>query len=145
MNEGFAARWRSLLKDAGDQSGYHFEENVEQYLSLTLAHFTTQNELANKVFAFDFLLALECLGRRGGMQLRHVGDECLVLAGLFPEFAARKHVSLDYFIGMGQEAYHILSYPTYRMIYDSDLFNKLSADFKRLTIVLQNIRHSHSR
>lgn len=140
MNEGFAGQWQSLLRDAAQLSGYAFQEDIEQYLSLTLAHFTTQINLAHKIVAFDFLLGVESLGRQGGMQLRHVGDECLVLAGLFPEFAHRKNVTLNYFIGMGQEAYHILSHPTFRMIYDPDLFNKLSADFKQLTEVLQNMR-----
>lgn len=140
MYEGFSGQWQCLLRDAAQQAGYEFQENIEQYLSLTLAHFTTQINLAHKVVAFDFLLGVESLGRRGGLQLRHVGDECLVLAGLFPEFAQRKNVTLNYFIGMGQEAYHILSHPPFRMIYDSELFNKLSADFKQLTEVLQSMR-----
>jgi hypothetical protein len=133
--------WRDLIEEAAQQTGYHCEENVVHYLALTLEHFTKKKDLSSAVIAIDFLLAVNSFGREGGMRMRTVGDECLLLAGLFPERAARKHVSLEYFIGMGQTAYDLLTNPHFQWIYDPKLFNRLSQDFPSLIDVLQNMRH----
>lgn len=132
--------WQSLVDEAAKLSGYHCDENVEHYLVLTLDHFTKDKNLASVVVALDFLLALNSLGREGGGKMRQVGDECLLLAGLFPERAARKRVPLEYFIGMGQEAYRILTHTHFKWLYDAALFTKLSQDFPHLIDVLQTMR-----
>jgi hypothetical protein len=132
--------WYDLVEKAMEQAGYQGNEAVGQYLVMTLDHFTKENDLASAVIALDFLMAFNSLGREGGGKMRQVGDECLLLAGLFPERAARKHVSVDYFIGMGQEAYHILTHPTFKWLYDTTLFAKLSQDFPHLIDVLRALR-----
>lgn len=140
---GQLAAWQDLVDEAATQAGYRCEENIEHYLVLTLDHFAQNNRLASTVVALDFLLALQSLGRTGGSQIRKVGDECLLLAGLFPESAARKHVSLEYFIGIGQEAYHQLTQANFQWVYDPQLFAKLSKDFPNLIDVLQTMRKIH--
>lgn len=137
------ATWQNLVDEAAEQAGYHCDEGVEHYLVLTLDHFTTDQHLASAVVALDFLLALDSLGREGGGQIRKVGDECLLLAGLFPERAARKHVSLDYFVGIGQQAYQLLTHDHFKWLYDHALFAKLSKDFPNLISVLQAMRKIH--
>ncbi len=139
------AEWQALVDEASLQAGYHFDNNVEHYLVLTLDHFTTEKSLANVTMAIDFLLAFEKLGRQGGELLRQVGDKCLLLTGLFPERALRKNVSLEYFIGIGQQAYHILADFRFKQIYDNELFDKLSKDFVELIHVLQAMRQFENR
>lgn len=132
--------WRNLLEAAAENTGYRFDDNIEQYLMLTLQHFSTEKNLASAVVAMDFLFALESMGRQGGGQMRKVGDECLLLAGLFPERAARKRVPLEYFVNIGQEAYHLLTNTHFQWVYDPALFAKLSRDFPHLIDVLQTMR-----
>ena len=134
------ATWRDLVDEAAMQAGYHCDDNIEHYLVLTLDHFTTDNHLSSAVVALDFLLALDSMGREGGGQIRKVGDECLLLAGLFPERAARKHVPVDYFVGIGQYAYQLLTQTHFKMLYDSELFAKLSNEFPHLIDLLQTMR-----
>jgi len=137
--------WQKLVDEAIGQTGYHCDENVEHYLILTLDHFSTEKDLASVVVAIDFLLALNSFGRKGGNQMRKVGDECLLLAGLFPERARRKHVPLEYFINLGQEAYRLLTNPPFKWIYDPKLFAKLSQDFPTLIDVLQTMRKIYKK
>ncbi len=132
--------WQYLVHEAMQQSGYQGDENIQHYLVLTLDHFSRDQNLASVVVAIDFLLALNSLGREGGGKMRQVGDECLLLAGLFPERAAHKHVSLDYFVDIGREAYHLLTFQHFHWLYDSELFAKLSKDFPYLIDVLQTMR-----
>lgn len=137
------AAWQGLVSEAAEQAGYHCDDSVGHYLILTLNHFTTDQHLASAVIALDFLLALSSLGRTGGGQIRQVGDECLLLAGLFPERAARKHVSLEYFVGIGRQAYELLTHEHFKWLYDQSLFAKLSQDFPNLIEVLQTMRKIH--
>lgn len=134
------ATWQDLVDEAAEQAGYHCDDQVEYYLMLTLDHFTTDQHLATAVVGLDFLLAMDSMGREGGGQIRKVGDECLLLAGLFPERALRKHVPLDYFAGIGSQAYQLLTQAHFKRLYDSKLFAKLSNDFPNLIDVLQTMR-----
>lgn len=134
------SNWQSLVDEAIQQAGYRCDDSVQHYLVLTLDHFTKNNHLSSAVIALDFLLALNSVGRLGGGKMREVGDECLLLAGLFPERIARKHVSLEYFIGMGQQAYLILTTNAFKWVYDGELFSKLSKEFPNLIEVLQTMR-----
>jgi len=137
--------WQNLVDEAMGQTGYRGDDNVEHYLILTLDHFTRDKNLSSAVVAIDFLLALNSFGRVGGGQMRQVGDECLLLAGLFPERAERKRVPLNYFISMGQEAYRLLTDAHFKQIYDPGLFAKLSQDFPNLIDVLQTMRKIHKK
>jgi hypothetical protein len=139
------AHWQSLIEEAADQAGYHCENNVEHYLAMTLDHFTTDHHLCSAVIALDFLFALSTFGQEGGGKVRKVGDECLLLAGLFPERAQRKHVPLEYFIKIGQQAYQLLTHAHFQWLYDQQLFTKLSEDFQDLIIVLQTMRKIHQK
>jgi len=134
------ATWRALVDEAAKQTGYHCDDYVEHYLVLTLEHFTTDNHLSSTIVALDFLLALDAMGREGGGQIRKVGDECLLLAGLFPERAAHKHVPVEYFINIGQYAYQLLTKAHFKMLYDPELFAKLSNEFPNLIDLLQTMR-----
>lgn len=133
--------WQTLVDEAANRAGYRCNEIIENYLVLTLDHFTTDQHLPSAVVAIDFLLGLNSLGRESGFKMRRVGDECLLLAGLFPERAKRKHVSVEYFIKMGQSAYSILTNSHFQWVYDPKLFTQLSEDFPNLILVLQSMRN----
>lgn len=137
------AEWQALILEAETQSGYVFDESIECYLVLTLDHYTTAEGLASSVIAIDFLKALKISGNLGIEQLRHVGDQCLLLAGLFPECARKKNVSLGYFIGIGKEAYHLVGAAPCALHLDADLFNRLSNNFVGLMDVLHTMRYLH--
>ncbi len=61
--------------------------------------------LLQKVMGLEFLKSMEQVGqaRRGALQA--VGDQCLLLSGLFPERAPVRRVSLGYFVELGRYAY----------------------------------------
>jgi len=145
QDPGKLAAWQNLIDEAAKETGYDCNETVESYLILTLDHFSTDNHLSSSVVALDFLLALNSFGRESGGKMRRVGDECLLLAGLFPERAARKHVSVDYFIKVGQAAYNLLTHTNFQWVYDPKLFTQLSHDFPNLIHVLQTMRNIHQK
>ena len=134
------AGWQSLVAEAEVKTGYTFEENIENYLVLTLDHYTQQHALTHGTLAIDFLASLQNTTTKSGDQLRQVGDECLLLSGLFPERALKKNVSLHYFIGMGKQAYLALSDARLQHRFDPALYQQLSGDFVGLMDLLNAIR-----
>lgn len=135
------AEWHSLVMDAESSCGLHFEEKVEHYLVITLDHYTQANHLASTIVALDFLHALEKSGTASRDQLRHIGDQCLLLSGLFPERAKRKNVSLNYFISIGKEAYNLVAQYPRSVLIDEALFYNLSMNFVGLMDVLHTMRY----
>lgn len=135
------AEWQALVAEAQLESGYQFEESIENYLILTLDNFTTKGGIVTSVFAIDLLEAIELSGKLGEDKLRTVGDECLLLSGLFPERIKRKNVSLAYIINIGQHAYKVLATKDILIAYDADLFSKLSDNFVGLMDLLNAMRH----
>lgn len=138
------AEWHALVTDAMMQSGQPVDEPLKHYLIITLDHYSTDSQLSSVVIAIDFLQGLETFGRLGCIQLRQVGDRCLLLAGLFPEQAIKKHVTNKYYISIGRQAYDVLAHVSMQTAYDNELFHKLSDQFVSLTTILQTMRHIHN-
>jgi hypothetical protein len=134
------AQWLALILDAKELSGFYLKENLENYLLLTLEHFTTEAKLSSSVLAIDYLTNISVSTQSNAMKLREVGDQCLILSGLFPERALRKHVSLDYFINLGKGAYHRISHHEKSHPFDPELFYQLSMNFVGLMDVLHHMR-----
>ena len=135
------AEWYRLVEQALYQSGYQFDECISHYLVITLNSYSTNSSIAQSVIAIDYLTGVQMQGLRGQQQLRDVGDQCLLLSGLFPERALKKRVSLEYFIHLGQVAYRQLADLEEKLVLDPILFNKLSQNFVGLMDVLHNMRH----
>ena len=72
--------------------------------------------------------------------LKQVGDTSLYVAGFFAESLSRSLVDVDYYVGIGQNAYAQLarSLGTQRTI--SDVYEELAANFPRFVDVLTEVR-----
>ncbi len=132
------AQWKHVLNDAKHQCQCHLNEEIESYLIFTLMRFTQTPELASKVLALDFLRSTDLSGLARQDQLRDIGDQCLLLSGLFPQRAEKHLVSIGYYVGLGQSAYQQLS-DTLRKAF-AHLYQLLSENFVQMMDVLQNIR-----
>jgi hypothetical protein len=67
-----------------------------------------------------------------------VGDRCLLIAGLYPEQAQRRLVTLDYFMALGRNAYAEVACAARSAM--ADLYERLAAGFARLVRVLVALR-----
>lgn len=142
------AEWRRLLIEAQEKMGFRLDEALENYVVITLDAFTTNPDLASAIVAIDFLKNIQIESVQNLQNLRSVGDQCLILSGLFPERTKRKRVAPDYFIQIGKHAYYVLSTTHVSWKLDRGLFFQLSEHFASLTELLQamripSIQHSH--
>jgi len=87
--------------------------------------------------ALEFLQAQKETGRIT-MQLRDVGDQCLLFSGLFPQIAERRLVKVSYFVDIGRAAYDQLAS---LVDHHSDrLYGRLAEAFIAIMDVLQAMR-----
>lgn len=127
------SQWHALINEAQASTRVILHENMESYLVFLLMRFAQSPELAASVLATDFLNAMQTVGRRQVDELRAVGDKSLLLCGLFPGLAQKRHVSLSYFTDMGQAAYLTVS-----ELQDDEahLYHELSTKFTTLQGIL---------
>ena len=132
------SQWYALVNDAQSNCNRHLDEEVESYLVFLLMRFVSRPEIARSLLAMDFLTSQNETGQVRAAKLRDLGDKSLLFSGLFPGFAQRKRVDIDYFKDMGQSAYAVLARLENRA--SADLFASLCVDFEALVTILQTMR-----
>lgn len=130
--------WVDVVREAEKDCSLQLELDLETYLSSLLHRYVNRPDVVRKVFATAFLQALQLESHQRSYSLQQIGDECLLLTGLFPRLAAKRCVKIRYFVNLGQAAYAAVSSST-----SSSLYNLLSVQFVPLMDVLQAIRSDH--
>ena len=128
--------WHSIIKEAQANSHIQLNDEIEHYIIITLNNYLTQTDLGSNNLAITFL---ENVQNPDPDKLRKIGDQCLIISGLFPEFTYKKNVSLVYFIDIGKEAYFKISTLDNKNI-QSKLYYTLSQDFMGLVDVIYHIK-----
>lgn len=133
------ATWHRVVSEAVRHTAADLDEDCESYLVFLLMRYLRRSELSGSVLALEFLESLhqqQTSLRRDALQ--GVGDRCLILAGLFPEQAARRRVRLSYFVNLGKTAYGEVAERTPETT--AALFNELAEAFVVLIDVLHAVR-----
>lgn len=125
--------WQDVIKHAENRCSVRLKDELEAYLVTLLARYTNQPAVAKQIFATAFLEALQQHDRQRQAALLHVGDQCLLFAGLFPHVAEKRHVKINYFVDLGRAAYIAVSNTA------NDLYSLLAMQFVVLMDVLQSI------
>ena len=126
--------WHDVIKHAEDRCSITLQEELETYLVSLLMRYTNKPEVAKQVFATAFLETLHLTERERNVALQHVGDQCLLFAGLFPRAAEKRRVKISYFVDLGRSAYAGVSGK------QTEPFGSLALQFVMLMDVLQSIR-----
>jgi hypothetical protein len=128
------ALWQALVRDGETRSGRRLDELRESYLVFALARHLRDGRFADRAMALEWLQAHEVHGAARVEALQVVGDRCLLMAGLFPEQADRRRVTLDYFIDLGAGAFDAAAHLA--RAGQAELFARLCAGFHDLVAVL---------
>ncbi len=125
--------WQELVKSAEDRCSIQLKENLESYLIALLMRYLNKPEVVKQVFAMAYLEAMQLQDRQRNVNLQHLGDQCLLFAGLFPRAGEKRSVKVVYYVDMGRAAYGAVSRQK------QDLFSTLSMDFVVCMDVLQSV------
>ncbi len=119
--------WKSLIQHAEARSAISLSSPLENYLAQLVERFSTEPSMGEQASALAWLKARQGLEMQGYLR---IGDECLLMAGLFPEHLTRRSMNLNYYIHLGRSAYAAMSRRT------SDLYGVLAQQFVVLIDVL---------
>ena len=142
LEETEVAQWHSLVRQAEDTYGCQLNETMESYLVFTLMRFMKDQDLATQAIAVDYLRAHGLPRSLRFEQLRDIGDQCLLLSGLYPKRAEKRLVRVSYYVNMGRSAYHHLSEGVQQAT--AELYQQLAEGFVMLMDLLQTIRQFSS-
>lgn len=131
------SQWYALVNEAEVSVNLILNESMESYLVYLLMRFSQGAKWIESIIALDFLDSMHTTRRRQVDLLRDVGDKSLLFCGLFPGVAERRHVSLDYFVDMGQAAYLTVGELNESQ---ASLFFQLSKQFPALQRILGAMR-----
>lgn len=137
--------WHALVRQAQVESGHNIADGLDHYLALTLEAHLKDTTLASTVLALEYLENINRQTRETLQKMRHVGDQCLLLSGLFPERAQRRNVSLEYYINLGKNAYLDIAYAHRQLKLNNELFYELSIHFVGLMDILHFIREDTTK
>lgn len=130
--------WQFLVQEAYEHTGRRLDESSESYLVFVLLRYQSDTLLLSQAQGVAWLQALERVGTSRADALRDVGDRCLLVAGLFPGIAERRHVNVDYFICVGRNAYQGVADAT-RQAY-ATLYAQLAKHYRELVDTLNAVR-----
>ena len=136
------SQWHSLVQEAEQDYGCQLDEAMQSYLVFTLMRFTKNSQLNSKALALDYLTSHHLPSSLRNEQLRDIGDQCLLVSGLYPQSAERRLVGAGYYVNLGRSAYHHISTVTQQSI--AELYQQLAESFVLLMDLLQTIRQYSS-
>ena len=132
------AQWHSLIREAEEQCSCQLDESMESYLVFTLMRFMKDQDLATQAMALEYLRSHGLPKSMRIEQLRDIGDQCLLLSGLYPRRAEKRLVRVSYYVNIGRSAYHHISDNVQKSV--ADLYRQLAEAFITLMDLLQTIR-----
>jgi hypothetical protein len=128
------ANWYYLLQEAKLNTGFEIDESLENYLILTLNNLNPDTHNFSDSVSIKYMNAISNNDEQRWQKLRDVGDQCLLINGMFPEISIKRNVTLNYYAVIGRQAYKTLAnQPENKVHLDKDLFNNLSTHFVGLS------------
>ncbi len=132
------AQWHTLVHEAERDYGCQLDENMQSYLVFTLMRFARKQQLNSRALAVDFLKSQQLPHNLRSEQLRDIGDQCLLVSGLYPQSAKKRQVGITYYVDLGRSAYQHISEVTQQGI--ADLYQQLAESLVLLMDLLLTIR-----
>lgn len=131
--------WYEMLQISKQHTGIILDDHVESYVILTLDGYLQDQLITDLALGVEFMQAVNLKKTQSRSLLRHIGDRCLILAGLFQLRSKRLNVSEDYFCEIGQQAYLNLA-NFHKLHIDPELFWKMAKHFVAISKLLQSFR-----
>lgn len=132
------SQWHALVLEAEQDYGCRLDESMQNYLVFTLMRFAKNSQLNAKALAIDYLTSHHLPEKLRNEQLRDIGDQCLLVSGLYPQLAEKRRVGVTYYVDLGRSSYYHISTLTHRGI--AELYQQLAESFVLLMDLLQTIR-----
>jgi hypothetical protein len=119
MKDVYTNAFYDIVRETQDTHGYELPVHLESYVVMLLANYVERpNFLPSNSFAESYLN----LNKR--MDAKTLGDTCLFVSGVFPNYGKKNGLGKDYYVNIGQGSYGSMY---------GQLFEELSVHFNFLS------------
>lgn len=126
VSDEYVTAFQHLITETKNSYGYELPLHVEQYVIMLLAdHINRPNWMPEDSFIETYYRI------KNSTDAKMLGDECLFLCGVFPEYGQRKGLDIDYYGSIGSNSYSRAS-----SVLNIELFDTLSRHFKFVSKVI---------
>lgn len=137
MEDAYTSAFYGLVKETQERSGLELPTELEAYVVMLLATFTDRpNYLPEDSFAESYLK----LQRPADLTAKELGDTCLFVTGVFPEYGSRRGMSRRYYQNIGIGSYEMVA-----EVFHKELFSNLARHFEFVSDFIEITTHSNNR
>ena len=102
MKDAYTLAFYDAVKETQSTTGYELPEHLEAYVVMLLASFVEKPDyLPNNSFAETYLLLIQ----KNSPNIKELGDTCLFVTGVFPQYKNNRGLNVDYFSSIGSNSY----------------------------------------
>ena len=131
MQDEYITAFSNVVVETRESTGIELPDHIEQYVILLLASRTKQTQfLPQKTFAESFL------GLENKKQAKELGDHCLFITGVFPDYG----ISIEYYSTIGKSSYQQAA-----QTYNPELFENLSDNFDIVRFFINCIKDKRDK
>jgi hypothetical protein len=100
MKDIYVDTFRSIVRDTREQTGIELPEPIEVYVVMLLANYLDRPDfLPERSFAETHLKL------KSSRSAKELGDACLFLTGVFPQYGSQYGIDRRYYVGIGSSSY----------------------------------------
>lgn len=137
MKDVYVDAFRSVVKQTQAETGYELPEAVEAYVVMLLAHnMERPNFLPEKSFAQAYMK----LRRPADYSAKELGDTCLFVSGVFPQYGRKHGLNRRYYQDIGISSYDMVS-----EVFNRSLFSTLSTHFVFVSDFITVVTNSNTK
>jgi hypothetical protein len=115
MKDIYVDTFRSIVRDTREQTGIELPEPIEVYVVMLLANYLDRSDFLPERSFFETHSKL-----KNSRSAKELGDTCLFLTGVFPQYGSRYGIDRGYYVGIGSSSYEnaarSLNYQTFNLL-----------------------------
>ena len=134
MKDVYVDAFRDVVQETSVSTGFELPEPVEAYLVMLLA---SKVEVVQILPTNSFAESYLELNKSSRLDAKELGDTCLFVTGVFPDFGKSKGLNRRYYQSIGSSSYEIVSDTM-----NGELFSMLAKHFVFLSEFIEQATHS---
>ena len=131
METTYYTAFYNVVKDTQSSTGTELPHDIEAYVVGLLSSFVNRNDIPPDSAFAEMFLKIKTV-----VDAKQLGDTCLFVSGVFPNYKRRSGIDRRYYQGIGATSYEIAS-PM-----NSDLFPTISQHFVFLSEFIETAVNS---
>jgi hypothetical protein len=104
MKDAYYTAFYDIVKDTQSSTGYDLPNHIEAYIVMLLTDFVDRDDIPPASTFTEMYLTLKSKN-----DAKNLGDTCLFISGVFPEYKKRHGITRRFYQDIGSSSYEMAS------------------------------------